>query len=105
METPEKSDIPNLLTQWKVYKSSGFNTVPGLEANALLPHGSEEPNCWWATRAQLAEADFSLGAGQWKPRTSDKVNDDNPVELIAEVMADYQKMVAGLEKLKAELAE
>lgn len=105
VETPEKSDIPDLLTQWKAYKASGFNIVPGLEANTSLPHGSEEPTCWWASKTLLAEADFSLGAGQWKPRTSDKVNDDDPLELVSDVLGDYRKIVSGLESLKRELAE
>ena len=65
METPEKNDIPNLLLQWKEYKASGFASPPGLEASALLGHGSEEPTCWWTTREKLADADYNLGAGQW----------------------------------------
>ena len=105
VETPEKNDIPDLLTQWKKWKTSGFATPPGLEANTLLPHGSDEPTCWWITRERLADADYNLGAGQWKPRIAEKISDEDPRELVKDVLKDYQRVVAGLEKLKTELAE
>lgn len=105
VETPEKNDIPDLLAQWKNYKVGGFATPPGLAANTLLPHGSEEPHCWWTTKQQLAEADFNLGAGQWKPRIAEKTNDDDPRELVAEALDDYRQIVHGLERLLMELAE
>jgi len=105
VETPEKNDIPDLLVQWKAYKASGFATPPGLEANTLLPHGTDEPTCWWATREKLAEGDYNLGAGQWKPRVAEKTRDEDPRDLVTEVLGDYRKVVAGLEKLMSELAE
>lgn len=105
VETPEKNDIPDLLAQWKAYKASGFATPPGIEANTLLPHGSDEPTCWWVGREKLAEAAYNLGAGQWKPRVAEKTCDEDPRELVAEALDDYRKVVAGLEKLMAELAE
>ena len=105
VETPERNDIPDLLSQWKGYKASGFVDAPGLKANTLLPHGSEEPTCWWTTREKLADADYNLGAGQWKPRIAEKASEENPRELVAEVLGDYRKVVAGLEKLMAELEE
>jgi len=103
VETPDKNDIPDLLTQWKAYKDGGFSTAPGLEANALLAHGSEEPTCWWATREKVADADYNLGAGQWKPRIAEETSDEDPGELVAEVLGDYRKVVAGLERLLEEL--
>ena len=78
---------------------------PGLEASALLGHGSEEPRCWWTTREKLADADYNLGVGQWRPRVAEKLSDEDPRELVAEVRVDYIKVVTGLEKLMAELAE
>ncbi len=104
VETPDKSDIPDLLAQWKTYKASGFSTPPGLPSNTLLAHGSEEPRCWWAVHQQLADADYNLGAGHWKPRVAEKVSDEDPRELVAEVLGDYRKVVAGLERLLGELA-
>ena len=105
VETPERNDIPDLITRWKTYKGSGYTTPPGLAANILLPHGSDEPTCWWVTKEKLTEADYSLGAGQWKPRVTEKSSDENPCELVAEVLAEYRQVVTGLEKLLAELAE
>jgi type I restriction enzyme M protein len=103
VETPDKNDIPDLLAQWKAYKASGYNTPPGLEANTLLAHGNDEPTCWWAMREKLAEADYNLGAGQWKPRIAEKASDEDPRELVVEVLEDYRKVVAGLERLLVEL--
>jgi type I restriction enzyme M protein len=105
VETPDKNDIPDLLTQWKGYKAGGYKKPPGMEAHALLPYGSEEPTCWSATKQQLADADYNLGAGQWKPRVADKVSDEDPRELIEDVLGDYRKIVEGLETLQKELAE
>jgi type I restriction enzyme M protein len=105
VETPEKNDIPDLLTQWKAYKASGFTTPPGLEANTLLPHGSEEPRCWWVAKERLHDADYNLGAGQWKPRVAEKTSDEDPRELIADALEDYRKVVAGLEALMVELEQ
>jgi type I restriction enzyme M protein len=103
VETPEKNDIPDLLALWKAYKAGGFKTPPGLEANALLPYGSVEPNCWWADKQQLSEADYNLGAGHWKPRIADKINDEDPRDLIASVLKDYREIVQGLERLQVGL--
>lgn len=105
VETPELNNIPDLLTQWVKYKASGFKQPPGTEANALLPAGSAEPTCWWTTRERLAEADYNLGAGQWKPRIAEPVSEEDPCELIADVLGDYRGVVAGLEKLLKEVAE
>jgi type I restriction enzyme M protein len=77
--------------------------VPGLEANILLPPNSEEPTCWWAAHDKLAEAEYNLGAGQWKPRMTEKIGDEDPRELVTDVLDDYRQIVAGLEKLLSEL--
>lgn len=103
VETPSMNDIPDLLAHWKAYKAGGFATPPGLEANTLLPHGSEEPACWWVSREKLADAGYNLGAGQWKPRVAEKTSNEDPRALVAEVLEDYRKVVAGLEKLMTEL--
>lgn len=105
VETPEKNDIPDLLVQWKSYKASGVSAAPGTAANTLLPHDSAEPRCWWVTRDDLAAADYNLGAGQWKPRVSEKVSDEDPRELIEEVLGLERQIVAGLERLTKELGQ
>lgn len=105
IETPELNNIPDLLTQWAQYKTSGFKQPPGAQAKALLPAGSEAPTCWWATKTGLAEAGYNLGAGQWKPRVAEPVSEEDPRELITEVLGDYRKVTATLEKLLKEVAE
>ena len=105
VETPEKNDIPDLLAQWKEHKASGFVKPPGIEARTLLPHDADEPACWFATKEKLAQDDFNLGAGQWKPRRAEKTSDEDPRELIGEALSDYRNVVSGLEKLFAELAK
>lgn len=105
VETPGKSDIPDLLAQWKAYKDAAFITPPGVPAKTLLPSDAEEPRCWWVTQEQLVTSDYNLGAGQWKPLVVEKASDQNPGELVEEVLALERKIVAGLEKLTRELAE
>jgi len=105
VETPELNNIPDLLMQWNVYKVSGFEKPPGVEANSPLSAGSEEPSCWWATRENLAEADYSLGAAQWKPRIVEPVSGEDPQELVEEALNDYRSVVSGLEKILKEVAE
>ena len=105
VETPELNNIPGLLTAWKTYKASGFRQPPGVEANSTLPAGSDEPKCWWTTKGRLAESDYNLGAGQWKPRIAEPVNDEDPGELIESTRDDYRKIADGLDALLKELAE
>lgn len=105
VETPELNNIPDLLAQWKAYKASGFKKPPGVEANDLLPAGTNEPSCWWTTRKNLAESDYNLGAGQWKPRIAGPVSEEDPRELIEEALNDYRSVVTGLESLLREVAE
>ncbi len=57
------------------------------------------------TREKLAEADFNLGAGQWKPRIAEKMSDENPRELTSSTLEDYRNIVTGLERLLLELPE
>ena len=104
VETPAGSDIPDLITQWKSYKSSAFTNPPGVQANTLLPQDSEKPRCWWASMQAIGESDFNLAAGNWKPRILDTVSDENPSELLDAVLADYLSIVTALERLKREIA-
>ncbi len=67
-ETPEKNDIPELIRLWKAYKETNFSKTPGIEAGTLLPPGSEAPRAWWATVEAIAENDYNLGAGRYKPQ-------------------------------------
>ena len=50
--------------------------------------------CVVGTQEKLAAADYNLGAGQWKPRTAEKVDDEDPGELVAVVLVDYRQVVS-----------
>lgn len=103
VETPNHNDITNLLAQWKAYKASGFAIPPGIEANSLLPHGSEDPHSWWATRTEIESGQFNLGAGQWRPRVAERISNEDPRELAESVLSDYRKIVTGFERLLQDL--
>ncbi len=102
-ETPERNDIPDLLRQWTRYKKSGFKDIPGVEAGMLLPAGTEEPRCWWATIKTIAENDYNLAAGRYKPQIVEKIPEDDPVELIRETLGLENDIANGLEKLLQEV--
>ncbi len=102
-ETPDKNDIPDLLNKWKQYRESNFTEPPGVEAGKVLPPESEEPRCWWATLEIIAENDYNLAAGRYKPQVAEKPPDEDPVELIREVLALEQEITSGLEKLLKEI--
>lgn len=102
-ETPEENDIPDLLGQWKIYKASGFKTLPGVEAGTLLPTGSEEPRCWWASRETIAGHDYNLAAGRYKPHVAEQAPVEDPVELIREVLTIEREIVVRLEQLLKEV--
>ncbi|MBL7179437.1 MAG: SAM-dependent DNA methyltransferase [Desulfobacterales bacterium] len=98
-ETPDKNDIPGLLTVWAEYKKSNFKMPPGVEANTILPPGSEEPKSWWATFETVEAGDFNLTASHYKPQLGEDVPDDDPSDLIREVIEIEKEITAGLEKL------
>ena len=102
-ETPEKNDIPGLMAVWNEYKASGYREPPGVEAGALLDAGSDEPRCWWAPFDAVAENDYNLTASRYKPRVAEAVSDEDPAELIREVLAIEREITVGLEKLLDEV--
>ena len=102
-ETPGRNDIPELLRQWKVYKDSKFTKPPGIETGALLEPGSEAPLCWWAMVKTIAGNDYNLAAGRYKPMVAEKQPDEDPVELIQEVLDIEKEITKGLEKLLKEV--
>ncbi|HOI96724.1 MAG TPA: class I SAM-dependent DNA methyltransferase [Syntrophobacter fumaroxidans] len=102
-ETPERNDIPDLLGQWKIYKGSKFSNPPGIQAGTLLQPGSDEPRCWWATIKTVAENDYNLAAGRYKPQIAEKAPDEDPAQLIRETLAIERDIAAGLEKLLREV--
>ena len=102
-ETPEKNDIPALMAAWNEYKASGYRKPPGVEAGAVLDAGSDEPRCWWSPFDAIADNDYNLTASRYKPRVAEAVPDEDPAELIREVLAIEREITAGLEKLLDEV--
>lgn len=98
-ETPDKNDLPDLIKKWSTYKKSGYKIPPGVEALSILDQGTEEPTCWWATVDKIAENDYNLSAARFKPQITQKVSDENPVELIKEVLEIESDIKEKLEKL------
>ena len=101
--TPEKNDLPDLLAQWWKYKATRFEQPPGVETGTLLEPGTPEPVCWWASTAELAENDFNLAAGRYKPQVADAGPKEDPAELIRETLKKERSIVTGLDKLLAEV--
>lgn len=102
-ETPERNEIPALLREWAKYKATGFKTPPGVEGGSILPPGTEEPKCWWATLKTISENDYNLAAGRHKPQVSEKAPEDDPADLIRETLALERDIVSGLENLLREI--
>ena len=102
-ETPEKNNIPALLQQWQMYKASGFIDPPGVEAGMLLQPDSEEPRCWWASLETLTGNSYNLAAGRYKPQIAERPPEEDPAELIREVLAIEHEITEGLEKLLQEI--
>ena len=102
-ETPEKNDIPDLLAAWGGYKASRYREPPGVEANAVLKPGSDEPRCWWAPFDDVAESDYNLAASRYKPHVAEKAPDEDPAELIRDVLTIEHEIAAGLEELLGEV--
>ena len=98
-ETPERNDIPEMLRQWKAFRESGFKTPPGTEAGALLAPGTEEAKCWWAKISTIAEDDYNLGAGRYKPQVAEKVPDEDPADLISKALKVERGIASDLEEL------
>lgn len=102
-ETPDRNDIPELLYQWSRYKKSEFKYIPGIEAGKLLPPGSNKPRCWWATISSIAENDYNLAAGRYKPQIADESPEDDPAELIRDILKIEIEITEGLDKLLQEV--
>ena len=102
-ETPEKNDIPALMAAWAKYRASRFERPPGVEAGAVLESGSEQPRCWWAPFETVAENEFNLAASRYKPRVGEKPSNEDPAELIRDVLEIEREIHAGLEKLLREI--
>lgn len=104
-ETPERNDIPDLLAQWRVFRNSKFSNPPGDEAGTLLPSGSDEPRCWWASIKKVVEDEYNLAASRYKPLLAERTPEEDPAQLIRETLIIERDIVKGLEKLLREVED
>lgn len=84
-------------------KKSGYKNIPGVEGGTILPSGSDETRCWWATIKSIVENDYNLAAGRYKPQIAEKPSEDDPAQLIRETLEIERKIAEGLEKLLQEV--
>ncbi len=101
--TPEKNDIPTMLRLWAEYKASGFSAPPGVEGGTLLAAGEPEPTCWWSTAEAIAQHDFNLASGRYKPQVHQAAPEEDPADLIRQTLAIEKEISSGLEKLLKEV--
>ena len=102
-ETPEKNDIPGLMKEWNNYKEANFHNPPGEPANAMLPPSPTETKSWWAEFGLIEENNFNLSASSYKPQTSEEVTDEDPADLVRDLLETENKIVVELEKLLKDL--
>ncbi len=98
-ETPEKNDIPDLLSLWKQYRASDFTKPLGVEAGTVLDAGNEEPKSWWATTDMVSGNDYNLAAGRYKPQIAAPPLQEDPSELIQHTLKIEEQITDGLERL------
>jgi type I restriction enzyme M protein len=104
VETPDENGIPALLKAWADYKASGFQSPPGSEANTRLDVEVEEPSCWWATPQRIAEQGYNLSVTPYKPTTPTRVNAEDPLALIDELIEAEGKILTGYHSLREKIA-
>ena len=99
-ETPERNDIPDLHSQWRTYRRSGFKKPPGSEAIGLLDPDSKTPKSWWADIKVLGANAYSLAAGRYKPQIAEAAPKEDPAQLICEVLHLEREITRGLEHIR-----
>ena len=102
-ETPDTNDIPGLLAAWENYRVSRFAEPPGVEVGRVLDPGSEEPRAWWAPFETIEENDFNLAASRYKPRVAEEIPEEDPAELIRDVLEMEKEITNGLQRLLREV--
>ena len=61
------------------------------------------PKCWWASVKALSANDHNLAAGRYKPQIAEAAPEEDPAELIREVLTLEREITKGLESLLAEV--
>ena len=102
-ETPTENGIPALVAAWAAYSASRFKEPPGVDAGSVLPPGSEEPHSWSAPLDRIVDTDFNLAASRYKPYVAEAIPEEDPAELIREVLVTEKKIADGLETLLKEM--
>ena len=65
----------------------------------------DEPVCWWAPFDAIAGNDCNLAASRYKPRVAEPVPDEDPADLIRQVLAIEKEITVGLENLLREVEQ
>lgn len=104
VETANENGIPGLLDAWAIYKAGGFQNPPGPEANTLLEAGASEPSCWWAAMDRIADTGYSLSAATYKPSMPSRSNEEDPLELVDQLLELETAITTGLQELRKQLA-
>ncbi len=61
--------------------------------------------CWWARISTIAENDYNLAAGRYKPQVAEKAPEEDPAELIAKTLKVEREIASGLERLLREVEQ
>ena len=104
VETANKNGIPGLLDTWAIYKAGCFQNPPGPEANTLLEAGATEPSCWWAAIDRIADTGYSLSVATYKPSMPSRSNEEDPLELVDQLLELETAITTGLQELRKQLA-
>jgi len=97
-ETP-----PALFCSPLKWEGVGLQEPTGRGGGTLLPSGSDEPRCWWASTDSIAENGYNLAAGRYKPKVAEQTPEEDLAELNCEVLSIEREIVEGLEKLLKEV--
>jgi type I restriction enzyme M protein len=104
-QTPEENDLPELIRLWSEYKASGFKKPPGVVTGTVLSADAQELQCWWTNCSTIADCDFNLATGRYKPLRSERGPDEDPAELIRKALDVELKITTGLEQLLKRIEE
>ena len=61
------------------------------------------PSTWIRADPAVAESDYNLAAGLYKPRVAEKAPEDDPAELMGKILVLERSIAADLEKLIKEV--
>ena len=78
-------------------KASRYREPPGAEASAVPKLGNDEPRGWPAPFDNIVENDYDFAASRHKPHVAERALDEDPAELIRDVLAIERETGAGLE--------